>query len=84
MSKGFYPTREGLYSNQGEVTVSTDEGVVYTLRYGEVFIASGLELSAGVEDDEGGGKDKGKDAEEGGGVDREPLPVRHRPGSTRR
>jgi hypothetical protein len=50
-SMGFYPTRDGnLYSNQGDVVVSTDEGVVYTLRYGEVFLAGGLELSAGTEE----------------------------------
>ena len=61
VSKGFYPTREGLYSNQGEVIVSTDEGVVYTLRYGEVFIAGGLELSAGVENAKAAGKGKDKD-----------------------
>ena len=30
--------------------VSTDEGVVYTLRYGEVVFASGEELSAGTEE----------------------------------
>ncbi len=33
-SKGFFLTRDGLYSDQGDVIVSTDEGVVYTLRYG--------------------------------------------------
>ena len=49
VDKGFYPTREGLYSNKGEVTVQTDEGVVYTLRYGEVVVAAGNELSAGTE-----------------------------------
>jgi hypothetical protein len=50
-SKGFFPTRDGrLLSNQGDVIVSTDEGAVYTLRYGEVVFATGEELSAGVED----------------------------------
>ena len=49
ISKGFYPTRAGLLSNKGEVRVSTDEGVVYTLRYGEVVFATGNELSAGTE-----------------------------------
>ena len=49
--KGFYPTRDGrLLSNQGDVIVSTEEGVVYTLRFGEVVFASGEELSAGVEE----------------------------------
>jgi hypothetical protein len=49
VNRGFYLTREGLYSNKGEVRVSTDEGVVYTLRYGEVFIGTGNELSNGAE-----------------------------------
>ena len=31
------------------MTVKTDEGVVYTLRYGEVVIAAGDEFSAGTE-----------------------------------
>jgi len=51
VSKGFYPTRDGLYSNQGDVIVSTDEGAVYTLRYGEVVFAAGEELSAGSGDE---------------------------------
>ena len=55
-SKGFYVTRDGLYSNQGDVVVSTDEGVVYTLRFGEVVVASGLELTAGA--DESASKEK--------------------------
>ncbi len=49
VGKGFYPTREGFFSNKGEVTISTDEGVVYTLRYGEVVVAAGNELSAGTD-----------------------------------
>ena len=48
-NKGFYLLRTGLYSNKGQVSVSTDEGVVYALRYGEVVFATGNELSAGVE-----------------------------------
>ena len=34
-------------SNQGEVVVTTEEGVVYTLRYGDVVTASGLEPHQG-------------------------------------
>ena len=47
--KGFYPTTAGMLSSKGEVTVTTDEGIVYTLRFGEVIVASGNELSAGAE-----------------------------------
>jgi hypothetical protein len=51
-SKGFYLTKDaGLLSNQGDVRVYTDEGVVYTLRFGEVFFGRGDELSAGTPDD---------------------------------
>jgi len=51
VNKGFYLTRDGLFSNKGTVTVATDEGVVYTLRYGEAVFATGNELSAGAEPD---------------------------------
>jgi hypothetical protein len=52
VNKGFYPTQDKrLLSNQGEVQVSTDEGVVYTLRFGEATFATGQALSAGSEDE---------------------------------
>ena len=50
ISKGFYPTRDGLYSNQGDVVLKTEEGAVYTLRFGEVVFATGEELEAGSSD----------------------------------
>lgn len=51
--KGYYALSDGrLLSNQGDVIVSTDEGAVYTLRYGEVVFASGEDLSAGSTTDE--------------------------------
>lgn len=51
-SRGFYRTRQGtLVSNQGEIRVGTDQGVVYVLRFGEVTVADGEELSAGTSDD---------------------------------
>lgn len=47
-SKGFYISRDGnLLSNEGEVLVHTNEGVVYTLRFGEVLYGSGMEASEG-------------------------------------
>lgn len=61
-SKGFYPYKNALYSNQGAVVVETDEGVVYTLRFGEVCFASGLELTAGSPDEAASKDAKGKDA----------------------
>jgi hypothetical protein len=62
VSKGFYPTNKGFYSNQGDVIASTDEGAVYTLRFGEVFFATGDDLTAGGVD-EGKEKDATKKAE---------------------
>ncbi len=62
-SRGFYPTRDGrLLSNQGDVSVATDEGVVYTLRFGEVVFATGEDLSRG-DDSPGAAKstEKAKD-----------------------
>src|SRR5262245_62359456 len=62
-SKGFYMTREGqLLSNQGDVRVYTDEGVVYTLRFGEVVLGAGDDLTAGTPDDaEKKADEKGED-----------------------
>jgi len=60
-SKGFYFTREGqLVSNEGEVQVHTQEGVVYTLRFGEVVVGSGVAVSAGIEADDSGGTAAGE------------------------
>ncbi|MGC8640055.1 MAG: DUF4340 domain-containing protein [Isosphaeraceae bacterium] len=51
-SRGFYVTGDGkLVSNQGDVHVFTDEGIVYTIRFGEVIFGTGEELSAGTADD---------------------------------
>src|SRR5262249_41364098 len=58
-AKGFYPHEGKLLSNQGEVQVSTDEGVIYTLRFGEAVFSTGEELAAGAE--ESAGKEKEKD-----------------------
>jgi hypothetical protein len=50
-NRGFYLSRgHGLYSDQGDVLVTTDEGVVYTLRYGGPVFATGDELTAGTPD----------------------------------
>ncbi len=60
-SRGFYFTRDGsLVSNEGEVEVSTSEGVSYTLRFGEVVFGSGLAVTAGTEDatKEGSGENR--------------------------
>jgi hypothetical protein len=65
-SKGFYPYRGRLLSNQGDVIVSTEEGIVYTLRFGEVTFATGEELSAGAA--ESAEKEKKAEAKKGEGT----------------
>jgi len=55
-SKGFYLTREGdLKSNEGELQVHAADGVVYTLRFGEVLYGSGLGATAGGEESQKAG-----------------------------
>lgn len=52
MTRGFYILRDGrLLSNQGDVIVQNDDGIVYTLRFGEVSFATGDALSAGAEEE---------------------------------
>jgi hypothetical protein len=56
--KGYYFGRDGnLYSNEGEMEIYCDDGVIYTLRFGEVAYGSGLALSAGTEDSDGINRD---------------------------
>ncbi len=47
-SHGFYFARDGrLVSNEGELQVRTNDGVSYTLRFGEVAFGDGEAVSAG-------------------------------------
>lgn len=47
-SKGYYFTRDGqLMSNEGEIQARTKDGVIYTLRFGEIVYGSGSDVSAG-------------------------------------
>ena len=58
VNKGFYPTAEGgLLSNEGELLVRTAEGVLYTLRFGEIVYGRGDAILLGndeSDDDEAG------------------------------
>ncbi len=48
-SRGYYLTQGGnLLSNEGEVRIETDEGIRYTLRFGEVLYGRGEAVSAGA------------------------------------
>jgi hypothetical protein len=48
-SKGFFVTPDGrrLFGNEGEVKAVCDDGVVYTLYFGEITLESGLALTSG-------------------------------------
>lgn len=49
-SKGYYFTRDGqLLSNEGETKIRTTDGVIYSIRFGEVVYGSGVDVSAGAE-----------------------------------
>lgn len=67
-SKGFYFQPDGqLICDQGEMISITDAGVAYTLRFGEVFIGSELDMETGLEadqrkqDEKDGKKDKAEE-----------------------
>ncbi|MFQ5876466.1 MAG: DUF4340 domain-containing protein [Acidobacteriota bacterium] len=52
-SKGFYFTRDGrLVSNEGELEVRTTDGVVYTMRFGEIVYGRGEAVTAGTGSDD--------------------------------
>ncbi|MDA2928750.1 DUF4340 domain-containing protein [Acidobacteria bacterium AH-259-O06] len=57
-SKGYYFARDGnLLSNEGELQARTTDGVIYTLRLGEILYGTGQAVTAGTdssEDKEGG------------------------------
>ncbi|MCY3554391.1 MAG: DUF4340 domain-containing protein [Gemmatimonadetes bacterium] len=47
--KGYYFTGDGqLVSNEGETQVSTEDGIIYTLRFGEIVYGAGDEVTAGL------------------------------------
>ena len=82
-SRGFYLVPgQGMYSDQGDVIVTTDEGVAYTLRYGGPVFATGEELSAGTPDtaEEEGRTRQGQEGrrQEVEGNSGKPLPDRDR------
>ncbi len=64
-SKGFFVTPDGrqLFGNEGQASIVTKDGIVYTLYFGEITLDSGLALTAGKDGEdtpetEGEGEDK--------------------------
>jgi hypothetical protein len=52
--KGYFLARGGkLYSNEGDLLFETKKGVRYTLRFGELVVGEGDELTAGTEPKQG-------------------------------
>lgn len=48
-SKGYYFTQDGqLVSNEGEIQTRTEDGVIYTLRFGEIVYGVGDAVTAGT------------------------------------
>lgn len=48
MEAGYFPTRTGVVSNEGELLVHTAKGLLYTLRFGEIAYGEGDELTSGL------------------------------------
>ena len=49
-SKGYYFTRDSnLVSNEGELEIRSSQGVVYTLRFGEILYGTGDSVTAGTD-----------------------------------
>jgi hypothetical protein len=60
--KGFFLGRGGkLWSNEGDLLFSTKKGVRYTLRFGELVLGEGDEVSAGIGAEAAAGGDKPND-----------------------
>jgi hypothetical protein len=63
-SKGFFVVRGQLMSNEGDFLAGTADGVLYVLRFGEVFTGSEMEIEIGSPKTEGdAGKKDEKDAD---------------------
>ena len=90
--KGYYFTGDGqLVSNEGETQVRTADGVLYTLRFGEIVYGAGDEVTAGLMGAGGTGGTGGAGTGNLGGsvglgrhwsrkprgTGREPVPVHH-------
>ena len=50
-NRGYFVTPKGLVSNEGDILVSTFDGVSYVLRFGEVFTGSDVDLEVGKPDE---------------------------------
>jgi len=59
-SKGYYFTRDrNLVSNEGELEIRSSQGVVYTLRFGEILYGTGDSVTAGTDTSNEDEKERG-------------------------
>jgi hypothetical protein len=59
-SKGYYFTRDGnLVSNEGELEIRSSQGVIYTLRFGEILYGTGDSVTAGTDTSNEDDKERG-------------------------
>ncbi len=65
MTRGFFLSEKGLLSNEGEVVATTNNGVEFVLRFGEIFTGTDLEIEAGIESDQKQDKAKKDEQAEG-------------------
>jgi hypothetical protein len=87
VSKGYFPTSNKLYSNEGEVIASTNKGVVYELKFGQIFTGTEFELESGLEKDskksKAGEKKADADKQEGGGDSQDEKADEEKPDETK-
>jgi hypothetical protein len=48
LEAGYFPSRRGVVSNEGELLVETQKGLRYTLRFGDLAYGEGDEVTAGI------------------------------------
>ena len=59
-SKGYYFTRDrNLVSNEGELEIRSSQGVIYTLRFGEILYGTGDSVTAGTDTSNEDDKERG-------------------------
>jgi hypothetical protein len=64
--RGFFPYRGRLYANEGDLHVTTKDGIRYTLRFGEILYGNADETAGSEEPAEGEERSEGEEgAEEG-------------------
>jgi len=64
-ARGYYIVRGQLLSNEGEIEACCEDGIVYTLRFGEILVGAGEALEVGTDDPKDRGDPKKDPKKEG-------------------